>query len=96
MPRSFLWQARPETPHRFCGATACCPGDFGSVGYAATWHVDVERLCHWASVVIVVWVLSNMAILYKARALFSEPAKETPGDQPGSAFMALNAHASST
>jgi hypothetical protein len=30
-------------------------------------------------VVLVVWILLNVAILYKARSLFTEPANEKPG-----------------
>jgi len=39
MPRGFLWQARPETPHRFSDATACYPGarDFPGRRFAHSW-----------------------------------------------------------
>ena len=36
-------------------------------------------MVNWACVVAVVWVLPNALILYKARRLFVEPAKQKPG-----------------
>jgi len=41
--------------------------------------VESPRVFAILCVVLVVWILLNVAILYKARSLFTEPAKEKPG-----------------
>jgi hypothetical protein len=48
---------------------------YRDISTGPNWMLMVD----WACVVAVVWVLPNVAILYKARALFTEPAKEKPG-----------------
>jgi hypothetical protein len=40
---------------------------------------DYALLFAWGCVVLVVWTLPNAFAFYKARSLFTEPAKEKPG-----------------
>jgi hypothetical protein len=42
----------------------------GAGDYIATRHVDVGYLFAWACICLVLWVLPNAAVLYKARGLF--------------------------
>lgn len=50
--------------------------------YIATRAVDLLVAFAVLCVAIVVWTLPNAAILYKARAILTEPEKQKPGDDP--------------
>src|SRR5262249_16941240 len=41
--------------------------------------LDEDVMVRWFCIIGGVWVFPNAAILYKARSLFTEPAKEEPG-----------------